>query len=87
MQRPRSSHTNSDPSRSSVPGSAAATSPILRSAKVISLHAVRTVLRPQAPGRRMMQATIVEEVRERTLQGFFLQDEPLLRFRDFDAGR
>jgi hypothetical protein len=35
----------------------------------------------------MMQATIVEEARERTLQGFFLQDEPLLRFRDFDAGR
>ena len=86
MHRPRSTHTNSEPSRSSVPGTAAATSPILRSAKVISLHAARSPP-TAAPGRRMMQATIVEEARERTLQGVFLQDETLLRFRDFDAAR
>jgi hypothetical protein len=85
MQRLRSSHTSSDPSRASVPGSTAAKNRNLRSADVISLAAARVIHRPQTSGHRMTQANTVE-TREHASQRFFLQDEPLLRFRDFDAG-
>jgi hypothetical protein len=85
MQKLRSSHINSDPSRASVPDSTAATNRNLRSADVIGLAAARAIHRPQTPGHWMTQANTVE-TREHASQRFFLQDEPLLRFRDFDAG-
>jgi hypothetical protein len=86
MQRLRSSYTSSDPNRSSVPGSIAAADRNLRAAEVISLDAARAIFRPQVPEHRMTAAEIIEGTREHALRGFFLRDEPLLRFRDFDAG-
>jgi hypothetical protein len=50
MQKLRSSHINSDPSRASVPDSTAATNRNLRSADVIGLAAARAIHRPQTPG-------------------------------------
>ena len=64
--------------------SLAATNRNLRSAEVIDIDAARATRRRQALGPRVTQATILE-TRERTSNKFFLQDEPLLRFRDFDA--
>ena len=83
MQRRRSPWTCSYPSLASVPGSADRK---LRKAEVISLDAAHTVSRPQVPKRRMTQPEIMQEPRKSASQEFFLQDEPLFRFRDFRVG-
>ena len=53
---------------------------------MISLDAARAARRAQVPPNPMLYAKTLEEARERTVHGFFLHDEPLLRFRDFDGG-
>jgi hypothetical protein len=86
MQELRFSHVSPDPAHSSVPSRVAATDRTLRTAEVISLDEVRAVFRPRAPERRTTQAEIIENTRATAARKFFLQDESLLRFRDFDAG-